>query len=158
MTIYSLDVLTHFPIWNQSVVPCPVLTVASWPAYRFLKRQVRWSGIPISSRIFQRLLWSTVNGFGIVNKGEIDVFLDLYCFFNDPANVGNFISGSSAFSKTILNIWKFMIHVLLKPGLENFEHYFASMGDEYNFAVVWALFGIAFLRDWNEIQLWFFGG
>ena len=69
----------------------------------------------------------TVKGFGIVNKAEIDVFLELSCFFNDPADVDNLISGSSAFSKTSLNIWKFMVHVLLKPGLENFEHYFASV-------------------------------
>ena len=62
-------------------------------------------------------------GFGIVNKAEIDVFLELSCFFDDPADVGNLVSGSSAFSKTSLNIWKFMAHVLLKPGLENFEHY-----------------------------------
>ena len=72
------------------------------------------------------------------------------CFFNDPADVGNLISGSSAFSKTSLNIWKLMVHVLLKPGLENFEHYFTSMWDEYNCVVVWAFFGIAFLCDWNE--------
>ena len=69
----------------------------------------------------------TVNGFGIVNKAEIDVFLELSCFFDDPADVGNLISGSSALSKTILNIWKFIVHIFLKPGLENFEHYFASM-------------------------------
>ena len=69
----------------------------------------------------------TVKGFGIINKAEIDVFLELSCFFNDPTDVGNSISGSSAFSKIILNIWKFTVHVLLKPGLENFEHYFASM-------------------------------
>ena len=69
----------------------------------------------------------TVKGFGIVNKTEIDVFLELSCFFNDPVDVGNLISGSSAFSKTSFNIWKFMIHVLLKPGLENFEHYFTSV-------------------------------
>ena len=68
-----------------------------------------------------------VKGFGIVNKAEIDVFLELSCFFNDPADVGNLISGSSAFSKTSLNIWKFTVHVLLKPDLENFEHYFTSM-------------------------------
>ena len=66
-------------------------------------------------------------GFGIVNKAEIDVFLELPCFFDDPADVGNLISGSSANSKTNLNIWKFTVHVLLKPGLENFEHYFTSM-------------------------------
>ena len=71
-------------------------------------------------------------------------------FFDDPADVGNLISGSSAFSKTSLNMWKFMVHVLLKPGLENFEYYFTSMWDECNCAVVWAFFGIAFLWDWNE--------
>ena len=81
---------------------------------------------------------------------EVDVFLELSCFFDDPVDVGNLISGSSAFSKSSLNIWKFMVHVLLKPGLENFEHYFASVWDEYNCVVVWAFFGIAFLGDWNE--------
>ena len=141
---------TPFPIWNQSVVPCLVLTVASWPAYRFLKRQVRWSGIPISFRIFHSLLWSTVKGFGIVNKAEIDVFLELSFFFHDPVDVGNLISDSSAFSKTSLNIWKFTVHVLLKPGLENFKHYFTSVWDECNCVAVWAFFCIAFLWDWNE--------
>ena len=69
----------------------------------------------------------TVKGFGIVNKAEIDVFLELACFFDDSADVGNLISGSSAFYKTSLNIRKFMVHILLKPGWENFEHYFASV-------------------------------
>ena len=69
----------------------------------------------------------TVKGFDIVNKAEVNVFLKLSCFFDDPADVGNLISGSSAFSKSSLNIWKFMVHVLLKPDLENFEHYFASV-------------------------------
>ena len=69
----------------------------------------------------------TLKGFGIVNKAEGEVFLELSCFFNDPMDVGNLISGSSAFSKTNLNIWKFTVHVFLKPGLENFEHYFTSM-------------------------------
>ena len=73
----------------------------------------------------------TVKGFGIVNKAEIDVFLELSCIFNDPVNVGNLISGSSAFSKTSLNIWKFTVHVLLKPDLENFEHWFTSVWDEW---------------------------
>ena len=68
-----------------------------------------------------------VKGFGIVNKAKVDVFLELSCFFDDPSNVGNLISGSSAFSKSSLNIWKFTVHVLLKPGLENFKHYFTSM-------------------------------
>ena len=69
----------------------------------------------------------TVKGFGIVNKAKVDVSLELSCFFDDPADVGNLISGSSAFSKTSLNVWKFTIHVLLKPGLEYFEHYFPSV-------------------------------
>ena len=69
----------------------------------------------------------TVEGFGVVNKTEIDVFLELSCFLDDPADVGNLISGSSAFSKTSLNIWKLTAHVLLKPGLENFEHYFTGV-------------------------------
>ena len=73
----------------------------------------------------------TVNVFGIVNQAEIDVFLELSCFFHDPADVGNLISGSSAFSKTRLNIWKFVVHVLLKPGLENFEHYFIAYRNQF---------------------------
>ena len=92
----------------------------------------------------------TVRGFGIVNKAAIDVFLELSCFLDDPVDVGNLISGSSAFSKSSLNIWKFMVHVLLKPDLENCEHYFASMWDKCNCEVVWTFFGIAFLWDWNE--------
>ena len=106
--------------------------------------------MPNSFRIFHSLLWSTVKGFGIVNKAEIDVFLELSCFFNDPANVRHLISGSSAFSKSSLNIWKFMVHLFLKPGLENIKHCFTSVWDECNCAVVWAFFGIAFLWDWNE--------
>ena len=76
---------------------------------------------------YQFIVIHTVKGFGLVNKAEIDVSLELSCFFNDSADDDNLISGSSAFSKTSLNIWKFMVHVLLKPGLENFEHYFASV-------------------------------
>ena len=104
----------------------------------------------------QFIVIHTVKGFGIVNKAEIDVFLELSRFFDDPSDVGNLISCSSAFSKTILSIWKFTVHILLKPGLENFEHYFASMWDECNCVAVWALFGIAFLRDWNENWLFQF--
>ena len=92
----------------------------------------------------------TVQGFGIVNKAEIDVFLELSCFSYDPVDVGSLISGSSAFSKSSLNISKFSVHVLLKPCSENFQHYFTSMWDECNCAVVWTFFGIAFLWDWNE--------
>ena len=82
------------------------------------------------SHLFQNfpqfIVIHTVKGFGIVNKAEIDVFLELSCFFDDPEDVGNLISGSSAFSKTSLNIWKFMVHLLLKPGLENFKHHFTK--------------------------------
>ena len=83
------------------------------------------------SHLFQNfpqfLVIHTVKGFDVVNKSEIDVFLELSCFFDDPADIGNLISGFSAFSKASLNFWKFMVHVLLKPGLENFEHYFTSV-------------------------------
>ena len=107
------------------------------------------------SHLFQNfpqfIVTHTVKGFGIVSKAEIDVFLELSCFFDDPADVGNLISGSSAFSKTSLNIRKFTVHVLLKPGLENFEHCFTSVWDERNCVVVWAFFGIAFffVLDWK---------
>ena len=92
----------------------------------------------------------TVISFGIINEAEIDVFLELSCFFDDPVDAGNLIFGSSAFSKSNLNIWKFMVHVLLKPGLENLRHYSTNMWDECNCTVVWAFFGIAFLWDGNE--------
>ena len=92
----------------------------------------------------------TVKGFVIVSKAQVDIFLEFSCFFYDPMDVGNSTSGSSAFSKTSLNIWKFLVHILLKISLENFEHFFASMLDECNCAVVWTFFGIAFLWDWNE--------
>ena len=84
----------------------------------------------------QFIVIHTVKGFGIVNKAEIDVFLELSSFFNDPTAVGNLISASSAFSKTSLNIWKFMVRILLKPDLENFEHYFTSVLGECNCVVV----------------------
>ena len=85
------------------------------------------SGGLVFPSLSEFIVMHTVKDFGIVNKAEIDVFLELSCFFHDPADVGNLISGSSAFSKTSLNIRKFTVHVLLKPGLENFEHYFTSM-------------------------------
>ena len=81
-------------------------------------------------------------------------FLELSCFFNDPMDVGNLISGFSSFSKSSLNIWKFTVHIQLKPGLENFEHYFASVWDECSCVIIWAFLGIAFLWDWNES--WYF--
>ena len=132
-----------FSVLNQSILPCLVLTVASWPVQRFLKRQVRWSGIPICLRISHSLCWCTQSKVFQV------VFLEFPCFFYDAMDVGNLISGSSAFSKSSLNIWTFTVHVLLKPGLENFEH-FASVWDECDCTVIWAFFGIAFLWDLNE--------
>ena len=106
------------------------------------------------SHLFQNfvqfIVIHTVKGFDTVNKEEIDVFLELSCFFSDPADVGHLITGSSAFSKTSLNIWKFTVHVLLKPGLENVKHHCTSMWDECNCMVVWTFFDIAFLWDWNE--------
>ena len=92
----------------------------------------------------------TIKGFGVINEAEVDIFLELSCFFYDPMNVGNLISGSSAFSKSSLNIWKFSVHVLSKPGLENLEHYSASMWGECSCALVWTFSGFAFLWDWNE--------
>ena len=104
------------------------------------------------SHLFQNfpqfIVIHTVKGFGIVNKAELDVFLELSCFFHDPADVGNFISSSSAFSKTSLNIWKFTVHRLLKLGLDNFKHYFTSVWDKRNCAVVWPFFGIVG-NDWE---------
>ena len=110
--------------------------------------QVVWYS-HLSQNFPQFVVIHSVKGLGIVNKAEIGIFLELSCFFNDPTDVGSLISGSSDLSKTNLNIWKFMVHILLKPGLENFEHYLTSMWDECNCAVVWAFFGIVFLWDWN---------
>ena len=91
-----------------------------------------------------------VKGFSTVSEAEVYVFLEFPCFFYGPADVGNLISGSSAFSKSRLNIWKLSVHVLLRPDLENFEHYFASLWNECKCAVVWTFFGIALLWNWNE--------
>ena len=111
VTISSLDIFLFQ--FGTSVVPCRVLTVASWPVHRFLRRPVRWSGIPISLRISHSLLWSTQSKiFSVVNKAEVDVFLELSCFFYDPVDVGNLTSGSSAFSKSNLYIWKFLVTCL----------------------------------------------
>ena len=103
------------------------------------------------SHLFQNfpqfLVIHRVKGFGIVNKAEIDVFLELSCILHDPVDVGNLISGSFAFCKTSLDIWKFTIHVLLKSGLENFEHYFISVWDGCNCVVIWAFFGIGMKTD-----------
>ena len=105
------------------------------------------------SHLFQNfpqfVMIHTVKGLSVVNKAEVDVFLGFSCFFYGTTD-GHLISGSSAFSKSSMNIWKFTVHMLLKPGLDNFDRYFASMLEECNRAVLWTFFGIAFLWDWNE--------
>ena len=93
--------------------------------------QVVWYSLLLKN-FLQFVMVHTVKGFDVVNKAEVDVFLELSWFYDDPADVGNLIPGSSAFSKSSVNIWKFTVHVLLKPGLEKFEHYFASVWDECN--------------------------
>ena len=95
----------------------------------------------------QFVMIHTIKGFSIVNEAEVDIFMEFTCFFYDPTDIGNLISDSSAFSKSSLNIWKFLVYILLKPGLENFESYFASMRYECNCAVVGAFFDIDFLWD-----------
>ena len=128
MTIYSLDVLLFLlePVCCSMFISiCCFLTCIQ--ISQEAGQVVFPPGIPISFRIFQFVVIHIVKGFGIVNKAEIDVFLELSCFSDDPTDIGNLISGSSAFSKSSLNIWKLSVHVLLKPSLENFEHYFAIM-------------------------------
>ena len=141
---------TPFPIWNQSIIPCVVLTCL----LTCIQISQEAGKVVWYSHLFQDfphfLVIHTVKGFGVVNKTEVDVFLELSCFFCDPMDVGNFISGSSAFSKSSLNIWKFSFHILLKCDLENFECYSTSVWDECNFAVVWTFLVITFLWDWNE--------
>ena len=121
-----------FPISNRSVLPCLTLNVASWPTCRFLRRQVRCSGIPICLRISKFVVIHTVKGFHIVNEAEVDVFLESPCYLYDPTNVDNLISGSPAFSRPSLYIWKLSVHILLKPSLIGFEHNFTSMWNEHN--------------------------
>ena len=148
MTIYSLDILLSqfgtnplFHVWFCCFLTCIQVSQEAG--------QVVWY-----SHLFQNfpqfIVIHTVKGFGIINKAKLDVFLEFSCFFHDPADVGNLILASSAFSKTSWNIWNFMVHILLKPSLENFEHYFTRVWDECNRVVVWAFFGIAFLWNWNE--------
>ena len=98
----------------------------------------------------QFIVIHTVKGFSIFNEAEADVFLEFSCFFYDPSDVGKLISGSSAFSESSLYIWKFLVHTLLKPSLEDFDHDLADMWNKYNCPVVWTFFGITLLWDWNE--------
>ena len=150
MTIYSLSLYSFLclePVYCS--MSCSNRFFLTFIQISQKAGQVVWY-----SHLFQNfpqfIVIHTVKGFGIVNKAEVDVFLELFCFFSDRVDVVNLISGSSAISKTSLNIWKFTVHLLLKPGLENFEHYFTSMWDECSCVVVWAVFGIAFLWNWNE--------
>ena len=126
-----------------------VLAVASWPSYKIPQEagKVVWYS-HLFKNFPQFVVIYTVKGFSVVNKAY--VFLEFSCFLYYPTGVGNLSSGSSAFSKSSLNIWKFLVHVLLKHALENFEHYFASVRDKCCCAVVWTFFSIAFLWDWNE--------
>ena len=151
MTIYSLDVLLFLFGNSLLFMTCSNCCFLTCIEISQESGQVVWySSLLKNFPQFVVIHTVKVKGFGIVNKAEVDVFPEFSCFFDDPTGVGNLISGSTAFSKSSLNISKFTVHVLLKPGLENFEHYFASIWDECNGAVVWAFFGIAFLRDWNE--------
>ena len=150
MTIYSLHILlSQF----GTILLFHAHSIASWRVYRFLRGHITWSGIPISFRIFHSLLWSTQSkSFDIVNKTEVGVFMKFSCFFYDPLNFGNLLSGFSTFFLNPAQIsgssWS--MYLLLKPSLENFEHYVASMWGECDSAVIWTHFGIAFLWDWNK--------
>ena len=130
------------------VVPCPVLIIASWLAYRFLRRQVRWSGIPISKNF--PVCCDPHKGFSIINEAEVDVFLEFSCFFYDATDVGNLISGSSAFSKSSLYIWKFLVHLLLILAWRILSITLLACEMSAIVEVVWTFFGIALLWDWNE--------
>ena len=147
MTIYSLDVLLF--LFGTS----PLLNV--WFCYFFTHTQLsRETGKVVwYSHLFkncpQFVVIHTIKGFSVVNEVEVDVFLEFPCFPCDQTNVGNLIS-SSAFSKPSLYIWKFSVHILLKPSLKNFEHNLASMWNEHDCSVLWTFLGIFLLWDWNE--------
>ena len=143
MTIYIQPWCTPFLILKQSVVSCKDLTATSWPTYRFLRTWVResWN----SPKEFSTVCCDhTVKGFSVVNEAEVDVFLKFSFLFYDPVYVGNLISGYSALSKSTLNIWKFLVHILLKLSLKDFEHNLASIWNEGNCMLIWTFFGIAF--------------
>ena len=148
MTIYSLDILISqfgtcplFHIWFCCSLIC--IKVSQEPG------QVVWYS-HLFKNFPQFVVIHTVKGFSVVNEAEVDVFLEFSCFFCDPTHIGNLISGSSAFSKSSLHIWKFSVYILLKPVLEDFEHYLASMWNENNCVVISTFFGIALLWDWNK--------
>ena len=139
MTVYSLDVLFS-PILNQSCCSMSGSNSCFFTCIQVLRRQVRLSGIPICLRIFQFVVIHTVKSFSTVK--EAGVFLKFPCFLYNMVNAGNLISGSSAFSKYSLFIWKFLVHVMLKQGLKDFDHNLVSMWNKCNWAIVWTFFGI----------------
>ena len=126
MTIYSLDVLL-FLFGTSLLFHVQFLLLLPDLHTDFSGRRSGGLVFPFFKNFPEFVVVHTVKGFGVVNKAEVDVFLEFSCFFYDPVDVGNLISGFSAFSKSSLNIWKFSVHMLLKPSLENFEHYFPSM-------------------------------
>ena len=144
--MYS-PVVLFSQFWTSQLFHAQFCFFLTW--YRYCRRQ-GWSGIPISLRILHSLLWFTVKSFSIVTEAEVDVFLEHPCSFYDPTDMSNLTSGSSAFSKFSLYIWKFLVHILLKSSLTDFECYLASMWNGCNCAEVWTFFSIAFLQDWNE--------
>ena len=130
MTTYSLDVLLS-QFWTP-----PVFHVQFWLLHR--------SGIPSSFRIFQCVVIHIIKGFGIVNEAEVDIFLEFPYFLYDPTGVGNFLSGSSAFSKSSWYIWMLSVHILLKPSLKEFEHCLAGMWNEHGCTVVRTFLALPF--------------
>ena len=146
MTIYSLDVYLEPVCCSMSSSNCCFLTCIQISQEA---GQVVWYP-HLLKNFSQFVVIHTVKGFSIVNETEVTAFSEFLCFFYDPTAVGNLISGSPAFSKSIYSIWKFSVHILLKPTLKDFEHYLVSMWNEPNCEVVWTFFGIAFLWDWNE--------
>ena len=149
MTIYSLDTLLFLfePVCcSMSSSNCCFLSCIQ--VSQEADNAVWYSHI--FKNIPQFVVMHTVRGFSIVNEAEVDIFLKFPCFFYDLTYIGNLISGSSAFSKPSLYIWKFSIHVLLKPSLKDFEHNLNSMWNKCNSMVVWTFFGILLLWDWNE--------
>ena len=141
MTIYSLEILLSYlePVCcSVSSSNCCFLSCIQISQDA---GQVVWY-CHLFQNFPQLIVIHTVKGFGIVSKAKVDAFRELSCFFDDPVDVGNLISGSTAFSKSSLNIWKFIVHVLLKPGLENFEHYFTSVWHECKCSLALPFFGL----------------
>ena len=131
------------------ILPYRTLTVASWPTYRFLRRQVRWSGIPISLRAFQFVTIYTVKGDSVVHETKMNVFLKFLWFLCNPANVSSLISSFSSFSKPSLDIWKVLVHIMLKPSMQDFKHFLTSMADECNCLMVSTFFGTTLFGNWD---------